>query len=77
MSYSLENSIRESIFREDLFLYNCLQETFLTLEEMMKDKYLAKIFEGKMKEQRQSPLLTTEKGDSFDLPRGGDQSDGF
>ena len=22
-SYSLENSIRESIFREDLFLYNC------------------------------------------------------
>ena len=25
-SYSLENSPRESIFREDLFLYNCLQE---------------------------------------------------
>ena len=49
----------------------------MTLEEMMKDKYLAKIFEGKMKEQRQLPLLTTEKGDSFDLPRGGDQSDGF
>ena len=24
-SYSLENSLRESIFREDLFLYNCLQ----------------------------------------------------
>ena len=26
-SYSLENSLRESIFREDLFLYNCLQAT--------------------------------------------------
>ena len=24
-SYSLENSLRESIFREDLFIYNCLQ----------------------------------------------------
>ena len=24
MSYSLEDSLRESIFREDLFLYNCL-----------------------------------------------------
>ena len=24
--YSLENSLRESIFREDLFLYNCLQD---------------------------------------------------
>ena len=24
-SHSLENSLRESIFREDLFLYNCLQ----------------------------------------------------
>ena len=24
-SYSLENRLRESIFREDLFLYNCLQ----------------------------------------------------
>ena len=24
-SYSLKNSIRESIFREDLFLYNCPQ----------------------------------------------------
>ena len=24
-SYSLENSLRESIFREDLILYNCLQ----------------------------------------------------
>ena len=23
--YSLKNSLRESIFREDLFLYNCLQ----------------------------------------------------
>ena len=23
-SYSLDNSLRESIFREDLFLYNCL-----------------------------------------------------
>ena len=43
---------------------------------MMKDKYLAKIFEGKMdKQQKQSPLLTTDKGDSFDLPRG--DSDGF
>ena len=25
-SYSLENSLRESIFREDLFLYNCLED---------------------------------------------------
>ena len=24
-SYSLENCLRELIFREDLFLYNCLQ----------------------------------------------------
>ena len=54
-----------------------LKETFLTVEEMMKDKYLAKIFEGKMsKQQQQSSLLTTQKGDTFDLPHG-DQSDGF
>ena len=25
MSYSLENSLRELLFREDQFLYNCLQ----------------------------------------------------
>ena len=30
-SYSLENSLRESIFREDLFLYNCLQHRKLQL----------------------------------------------
>ena len=53
-----------------------LKETFLTVEEMMKDKYLAKIFEGKMKKPQSPPLLTTEPGDSFDLP-GGDQSEGF
>ena len=53
-----------------------LKETFLTVEEMMKDKYLAKIFEGKMKKPQSPPLLTTEPGDSFDLPRG-DQSEGF
>ena len=33
-SYSLENSLRESIFREDLFLYNCPQDGFLTVEEL-------------------------------------------
>ena len=27
-SYSLENSLQESVFREDLFLYNCLQTAF-------------------------------------------------
>ena len=34
-SYSLENSLRESIFRDDLFLYNCLQagKTFAELLE--------------------------------------------
>lgn len=54
-----------------------IKETFLTVEEMMKDKYLAKIFEGKLDRQpKQSPLLTTDKGDSFDLPRG-NQADGF
>ena len=26
-SYSLENTIKDMIFREDLFLYNCLQNS--------------------------------------------------
>ena len=29
-SYSLENSIRESIFRDDLFSYNCLKDFMLS-----------------------------------------------
>ena len=31
-SYSLENSLRALIFREDLFLYNCLKAYNLLLE---------------------------------------------
>ena len=33
-SYSLENCLRESIFREDLILYNCLQRTNPTIAAM-------------------------------------------
>ena len=31
-NYFLENSHRESIFREDLFLYNCLQDSAESVE---------------------------------------------
>ena len=41
-SYSLENSLPESIFREDLFLYNCLQVS--ALHEHYKAA-IAKVFE--------------------------------
>ena len=36
-SYSLVNSLRESIFREDLFLYNCLQLTADEFDEWPGD----------------------------------------
>ena len=50
-SFSLENSIRESIFREDLFLYNCLQTNYSYLtkayaEEREKTESRVKDIEG-------------------------------
>ena len=49
-SNSLENSLRESIFREDLFLYNCLQDfsvpdVFIRSDAIEEDK--AALVQGK------------------------------
>ena len=39
-SYSLENTIKEMIFREDLFLYNCLQIKTWIASGAINDKTL-------------------------------------